>query len=54
MTTPDEATPPDDPRKVLDEAPISRAQIAAIIVATLLCALDGYDVLAVSFAATGI
>lgn len=54
MTTPDEATPPDDPRKVLDEAPISRAQIAAIIVATLLCALDGYDVLAVSFAAPGI
>lgn len=54
MTILEDAPALDDPRKVLDEAPMSGAQIAAIIVATLLCALDGYDVLAVSFAAPGI
>lgn len=43
-----------DPRTLLDEAPMSRAQVAALALVGALSALDGYDVLAVSFAAPGI
>ena len=38
-------------RRTLDEAPMSATQIVAIAMTTLLSALDGYDVLSVTFAA---
>lgn len=43
-----------DPRKILDTSPMSRAQVVAIAVTTALSALDGFDVLSVTFAAPGI
>jgi benzoate transport len=43
-----------DPRQVLAEAPMSRAQIIAVVMTIGLNALDGYDVLAISFASPGI
>lgn len=44
----------DDARQVLDRSPMSRLQIAAIVLCVLLNALDGFDVLAISFASPGI
>ena len=44
----------DDPRLLLDEAPLSRAQIVAIGLTTALSALDGFDILSVTFAAADI
>jgi len=41
-------------RRQLDEAPMGRLQIIAIILCVLLNALDGFDVLAISFASPGI
>nr|WP_315382155.1 MFS transporter [uncultured Sphingomonas sp.] len=38
----------------LDEAPLSRTQVLAILLCLLLNALDGFDVLAISFASPGI
>lgn len=46
--------PATDIRQRLDEAPMGRLQIIAIIVCVLLNALDGFDVLAISFASPGI
>ena len=43
-----------DLRRQLDEAPMGRLQIIAIILCVLLNALDGFDVLAISFASPGI
>lgn len=43
-----------DIRRLLDDAPMSRQQIAAIILCIFLNALDGFDVLAISFASPGI
>jgi benzoate transport len=43
-----------DPRRVLAEAPMTARQIAAIGVCVLLNALDGFDVLSISFASPGI
>ena len=43
-----------DIRQRLDDAPMGRLQIAAIILCVLLNALDGFDVLAISFASPGI
>lgn len=43
-----------DVRQVLDRAPMGRLQIAAIVLCVLLNALDGFDVLAISFASPGI
>lgn len=43
-----------DIRRQLDEAPMGQLQIAAIILCILLNALDGFDVLAISFASPGI
>lgn len=43
-----------DVRTLLDEAPMGRVQIAAIALCVLLNALDGFDVLAISFASPGI
>ncbi len=47
-----DATQP-DPRRTLLDAPQSRYQWAAIGVTVMLCALDGFDVLAVTYAAPG-
>lgn len=44
----------DDIRRRIDEAPMSRAQIAAVAVTVAISALDGYDVLSVTFAAPAI
>jgi benzoate transport len=43
-----------DPRQTLDQAPMSRLQIIAVAIAIALNALDGFDVLAISFASPGI
>ncbi|PSJ42029.1 MFS transporter [Allosphingosinicella deserti] len=43
-----------DPRTVLAESPMSRAQIVAVVITIALNALDGFDVLAISFASPGI
>ncbi|MFC6978651.1 MFS transporter [Microbulbifer taiwanensis] len=43
-----------DPRELIAESPMSRLQIVAVTLCVLLTALDGFDVLAISFAAPGI
>lgn len=43
-----------DPRITLAQAPMGRLQIIAVIMCFLLTALDGFDVLSISFAAPGI
>jgi AAHS family 4-hydroxybenzoate transporter-like MFS transporter len=43
-----------DPRQLLQDAPMSRAQVAGVALTSALSALDGYDVLSVTFAAPGI
>ena len=40
-----------DVRRILDEAPMSRAQVLAVALTMALSAMDGYDVLSVTFAA---
>lgn len=43
-----------NPRDLLDASPMSRTQKIAILLTSLLSALDGYDILSVSFAAPAI
>ena len=43
-----------DIRRMLDEAPMGRLQIMAVALCVMLNALDGFDVLAISFASPGI
>jgi len=43
-----------DPRAIIDESPMSSFQIVAVAITIALNALDGFDVLAISFAAPGI
>lgn len=43
-----------DPRSYLDKEKMSRLQMIVVIITTLLNAIDGFDVLAISFAAPGI
>jgi benzoate transport len=43
-----------DPRQIIDQRPMSLTQIAAVATTIGLNALDGFDVLAISFAAPGI
>jgi len=43
-----------DPRARIAHAPMSRLQVVAVAMCILLTALDGYDVLSISFAAPGI
>lgn len=43
-----------DPRRIVEDAPMGRLQIAAVAVAFGLNALDGFDVLSISFASPGI
>ena len=45
---------PDDPRRTLAEVPMTPRQIVAVGMCVLLNALDGFDVLSISFAAPGI
>ena len=45
------ALAPRDIHRLLDEAPMSRVQITAVMITGALSMLDGYDVLSVSFAA---
>jgi len=54
MTSQPHAVPPGDLRALLDHAPMSRLQIVGIAICVLLSAVDGFDVLAISFAAPGI
>ncbi len=44
----------DDPRKIIDHSPMSRTQVIAVAITCALSALDGLDVLSVTFAAPGI
>ena len=41
-------------QRILDDVPMTRLQIAAVILCVALNAIDGFDVLAISFAAPGI
>jgi MFS family permease len=54
MTTPEMGMPAIDPRSLIADAPMSRLQIVAVVLAIALNALDGFDVLSISFAAPGI
>ena len=49
-TTPDTLAS-DDPRTLLLHSPMSRFQIMGVALVAFLCALDGFDVLAITFAA---
>src|ERR1700686_3214575 len=44
----------EDPRQTLAASPMTRAQIRVVAITVGLCALDGFDVLAISFASPGI
>ena len=44
----------EDPRQVLAQQPMGRVQVMAVTLCIALCALDGFDVLAISFASPGI
>ncbi len=44
----------EDPRRILSDAPMRRPQVVAIALCVLLNALDGFDVLSISFASPGI
>jgi len=44
----------EDARALIDRAPMSRLQVVAVGITMLLLALDGFDVLSISFAAPGI
>lgn len=48
------AFPSTDPHQIIQTAPMSRAQITAVTVTALISALDGFDVLSVTFAAPGV
>src|SRR5687768_14256205 len=43
-----------DPRRIIAESPMSTAQLIAVAITIGLNALDGFDVLAISFASPGI
>jgi benzoate transport len=43
-----------DPRQILDQSEMTRAMIIVVIITVFLNAMDGFDVLAISFAAPGI
>jgi hypothetical protein len=43
-----------DPRNYLDKEKMGRLQIIVVLITTLLNAIDGFDVLSISFAAPGI
>ncbi|WP_425516913.1 MFS transporter [Novosphingobium profundi] len=45
---------PRDPRDIIADAPMSRAQVVAVAIMVGLNALDGFDVLSISFASPGI
>ena len=45
---------PSDPRQILDQSPMKRLQVLVIAVTVGLNALDGFDILSISFASPGI
>ena len=45
---------PKDPRTMLAQEPMGRLQVVAVALCILLLAVDGFDVLSISFAAPGI
>ena len=45
---------PNDPRVILAQEPMGRLQVVAVTLCILLLAVDGFDVLSISFAAPGI
>ena len=45
---------PTDPRQIIDQSEMSKAMIIVVIITVFLNAMDGFDVLAISFAAPGI
>jgi benzoate transport len=45
---------PSDPRAILAQEPMGRLQVVAVALCILLLAVDGFDVLSISFAAPGI
>ena len=49
-----EGLAPDDPRAIIGRSPMGWAQIVAVAITVFLNALDGFDVLSISFAAPGI
>lgn len=52
--TRNEEHPGHDPQEILAQSPMGWLQISAVVLCVLLNALDGFDVLAISFAAPGI
>lgn len=44
----------EDPRKLIDERPMSPLQIAVVAITAALSGLDGFDIISISFAAPGI
>ncbi|MFV0457250.1 MAG: MFS transporter [Actinomycetales bacterium] len=54
VSTPDVSTGVADPREILAEAPMRMRQYAAVGLCIVLLALDGFDVLSISFASPGI
>ena len=53
-TSPQEYPLSQTPRQILDQEPMGRFQIIAITICICLYAIDGFDVLSISFAAPGI
>jgi benzoate transport len=51
---PQAALPPGDPRAILNDSPMRTFQVVAVFLCFMLNALDGFDVLAITFAAPGI
>ena len=45
---------PTDPNRILDQSAMNGVQIAAVGICVLLNALDGFDILSISFASPGI
>ena len=43
-----------DAHRILDDLPMTRVQVIAVVLCISLTALDGFDVLAISFASPGI
>lgn len=46
-----DALPPEDPRARLLQAPMSRFQLIGVALVAIICAIDGFDILAITFAA---
>lgn len=54
ISVPDDGSGSEDPRQIIVTSPMSRAQIVAVAVTAMISALDGFDVLSITFAAPGV